>query len=149
MLKELTAYLRGWKSYFGYCQTPSLLNALDAWIRRRLRSTIWKQWKAGKQRTRSCATSGSAGTSPRKRRGVRSVPGIWRTARPCLTRFPSPTSTRLDSLVCSMALRNLGTAGCGPARPGGVAGASGRPLPLCRLRRQGLGVFVALTVRPA
>jgi RNA-directed DNA polymerase len=50
MLKELTAYLRGWKSYFGYCQTPSLLKALDKWIRRRLRSMIWKQWKRGKQR---------------------------------------------------------------------------------------------------
>jgi RNA-directed DNA polymerase len=50
MLKELTAYLRGWKSYFGYCQTPSLLSALDKWIRHRLRSMIWKQWKRGKQR---------------------------------------------------------------------------------------------------
>jgi RNA-directed DNA polymerase len=50
MLKELTAYLRGWKSYFGYCQTPSLLKALDEWIRRRLRSMIWKQWKRGSTR---------------------------------------------------------------------------------------------------
>src|ERR1700681_4838547 len=50
MTKELAAYLRGWKSYFGFCQTPSLLKALDEWIRRRLRSMIWKQWKRGKQR---------------------------------------------------------------------------------------------------
>jgi RNA-directed DNA polymerase len=50
MTKELAAYLRGWKSYFGYGQTPSLLQALDEWIRRRLRSMIWKQWKRGKQR---------------------------------------------------------------------------------------------------
>jgi RNA-directed DNA polymerase len=50
MLKELTAYLMGWKSYFGFCQIPSLLKALDEWIRRRLRSMIWKQWKRGKQR---------------------------------------------------------------------------------------------------
>jgi RNA-directed DNA polymerase len=50
MLKELTAYLRGWKSYFGFCQTPSLLQQLDQWIRHRLRSMIWKQWKYGKQR---------------------------------------------------------------------------------------------------
>src|SRR5215475_5289748 len=48
--KELAAYLRGWKSYFSFCQTPSLLQALDEWIRRRLRSMIWKQWKHGKQR---------------------------------------------------------------------------------------------------
>jgi RNA-directed DNA polymerase len=43
--KELASYLRGWKSYFGYCQTPSVLHGLDQWIRRRLRSVIWKQRK--------------------------------------------------------------------------------------------------------
>lgn len=45
MTKELASYLRGWKSYFGYCQTPSVLHGLDQWIRRRLRSMIWKQRK--------------------------------------------------------------------------------------------------------
>jgi RNA-directed DNA polymerase len=43
--KELASYLRGWKSYFGYCQTPSVLHGLDQWTRRRLRSVIWKQRK--------------------------------------------------------------------------------------------------------
>lgn len=50
MTKELTSYLRGWKSYFGYCETPSVLQSLDQWIRRRLRSVIWKQWKRGSVR---------------------------------------------------------------------------------------------------
>ena len=50
MLKELTAYLRGWKNYFGFCQTPSLLEKMDQWIRHRLRSMIWKQWQHGQQR---------------------------------------------------------------------------------------------------
>jgi RNA-directed DNA polymerase len=45
MTKELAGYLRGWKSYFGYCQTPSVLHGLDQWIRRRLRSVVWKQRK--------------------------------------------------------------------------------------------------------
>src|SRR5215471_13896224 len=45
--KELASYLRGWKGYFGYCQTPSVLRKLEAWMRRRLRSMIWKQWKRG------------------------------------------------------------------------------------------------------
>ena len=44
-VKELASYLRGWKSYFGFCQTPSVLKGLDQWIRRRLRSVIQKQWK--------------------------------------------------------------------------------------------------------
>ena len=50
MTKELAGYLRGWKSYFGFCQTPSVLRSLDQWIRRRLRSVIWKQWKRGTTR---------------------------------------------------------------------------------------------------
>jgi RNA-directed DNA polymerase len=45
MTKELASYLLGWKGYFGYCQTPSVLERLDRWIRRRLRSVIWKQTK--------------------------------------------------------------------------------------------------------
>ena len=50
MTKELSSYLRGWKSYFGYCETPSVLQSLDQWIRRRLRSVIWKHWKRGSTR---------------------------------------------------------------------------------------------------
>src|SRR5712692_4998156 len=50
MTKELATYLRGWKSYFGFSQTPSVLHRLEEWIRRRLRSVIWKQWKRGKVR---------------------------------------------------------------------------------------------------
>jgi RNA-directed DNA polymerase len=45
MTTELAAYLRGWKGYFGFCETPSVLHRLDQWIRRRLRSVIWKQRK--------------------------------------------------------------------------------------------------------
>ena len=45
MTTELAEYLRGWKGYFGFCETPSVLRALDQWIRRRLRSVIWKQRK--------------------------------------------------------------------------------------------------------
>jgi RNA-directed DNA polymerase len=50
MTKELTSYLRGWKGYFGFSQTPSVLQKLEAWMRRRLRTVIWKQWKRSKVR---------------------------------------------------------------------------------------------------
>jgi RNA-directed DNA polymerase len=48
--KELSVYLIGWRGYFGFCQTPSVLRALDEWIRRRLRAIAWKQWKRGPAR---------------------------------------------------------------------------------------------------
>lgn len=47
MAEELARYIRGWIGYFGRCQTPSVLQRLEEWIRRRLRSAIWKQWKRG------------------------------------------------------------------------------------------------------
>jgi RNA-directed DNA polymerase len=47
MAGELGLYLRGWLGYFGQCQTPSVLQGLEEWTRRRLRSVIWKQWKRG------------------------------------------------------------------------------------------------------
>jgi RNA-directed DNA polymerase len=50
MVEDLSTYLRGWRSYFGYCQTPSVLESLDGWIRRRLRSVVWKQWRRGRTR---------------------------------------------------------------------------------------------------
>jgi RNA-directed DNA polymerase len=45
--EDLTRYLRGWIGYFGKCETPSVLENLEQWSRRRLRSAIWKQWKLG------------------------------------------------------------------------------------------------------
>ena len=47
MAEELARYLRGWLGYFGQCQTPSVLQGLEEWFRRRLRSVLWKQWKRG------------------------------------------------------------------------------------------------------
>lgn len=50
MIADLRRYLLGWRAYFGFCQTPSVLRELDSWIRRRLRSVIWKQWIRGRTR---------------------------------------------------------------------------------------------------
>ena len=50
MAEELSRYLRGWIGYFGKCETPSVLAGLEQWLRRRLRSAIWKQWKRGPAR---------------------------------------------------------------------------------------------------
>ncbi len=47
MAEELARYLRGWLGYFGRCETPSVLEGLEQWTRRRLRSAIWNQWKRG------------------------------------------------------------------------------------------------------
>jgi RNA-directed DNA polymerase len=50
VVKELSCYLVGWRGYFGFCETPSVLRKLNEWIRRRLRVLAWKQWKGGRTR---------------------------------------------------------------------------------------------------
>jgi RNA-directed DNA polymerase len=57
-VKDLTTYLRGWLGYFGDCQTPSVLQRLETWLRRRLRSAVWKQWKQGRTRFRELRKRG-------------------------------------------------------------------------------------------
>ena len=50
MVRELATFLRGWRGYFAFCETPSVLRDLDAWIHRRLRCVVWKQWRRGRRR---------------------------------------------------------------------------------------------------
>jgi RNA-directed DNA polymerase len=50
MVKQLGRYLTGWRGYFGFCQTPSVMQRLEQWLRRRLRSVVWKQWKYARVR---------------------------------------------------------------------------------------------------
>lgn len=47
---ELNTYLNGWKGYYGFAQTESVMTTLNGWIRRRLRSLIWRQWRTWKRR---------------------------------------------------------------------------------------------------
>ena len=50
IVEDLTPYVVGWRGYFGFCQTPRELTKLEAWIRRRLRSYLWRQWRNGHNR---------------------------------------------------------------------------------------------------
>jgi RNA-directed DNA polymerase len=84
MVKELTTYLRGWLGYFGDCQTPSVLQSLETWLRRRLRSVVWKQWKSGRTRFRELRKRGVSTDLAAKTAG--SPHGPWRLAQsPALT----------------------------------------------------------------
>ncbi len=93
MTKELTGYLRGWKGYFGFCQTPSVLERLDQWIRHRLRSVIWKQWKRGRYaRLRQRGVSGQLAINT-----AASSHGPWRVANSPAMSYAFPISY-FDSL---------------------------------------------------
>jgi RNA-directed DNA polymerase len=49
-MAELVPYMRGWRGYFGFCQTPEVLIALTRWVRLRLRAALWRQWKTPRRR---------------------------------------------------------------------------------------------------
>src|SRR5690606_5177687 len=44
VIADLKASLLGWKAYFDEAEVLSPLRDLDKWIRRRMRSYVWKQW---------------------------------------------------------------------------------------------------------
>jgi RNA-directed DNA polymerase len=51
--EELRRYIIGWLNYFRLADMKNLLARTDEWLRRRLRSLIWKQWKRIKTKIRN------------------------------------------------------------------------------------------------
>jgi RNA-directed DNA polymerase len=95
MAEELGQYLRGWIGYFGQSQTPSVLQGLEEWTRRRLRSVIWKQWKRGTVRFAELRKRGVGKDLAAKTAG--SAHGPWRLAESPALHFALPNAY-FDSL---------------------------------------------------
>jgi len=49
-MEKLAPYMRGWRSYFGFCETPVVLKYLTRWVRLRFRAALWRQWKTPRRR---------------------------------------------------------------------------------------------------
>ena len=49
-MAQLVPYMRGWRAYFGFCETPEVLIYLTRWVRLRLRAAMWRQWKTPRRR---------------------------------------------------------------------------------------------------
>ena len=90
MAKELARYLRGWLGYFGRCETPFVLEELERWFRRRLRSAIWKQWKRGSVRFAELRKRGVGKDLAAKTAG--SAHGPWRLANSPALSFALPNA---------------------------------------------------------
>jgi RNA-directed DNA polymerase len=79
MAVPLGRYLRGWRAYFGINQTPSVVKALDEWIRRRLRCVVLRHWKTGRRRFAELRKRGVGHDLAAQTAG--SCHGPWRLAR--------------------------------------------------------------------
>ena len=84
MVAQLSRYLTGWRGYFRFCQTPTVLRRLEEWTRRRLRSVIWKQWKQSRVRFAELTKRGVGKDLAAQTAG--SAHGPWRLSNsPALT----------------------------------------------------------------
>jgi len=95
MAEELARYLRGWIGYFGKCETPSGLQSLEEWTRRRLRWAIRKQWKRGRVRFAELRKRGVGKDLAAQTAG--SAQGPWRLANSSALAFALPNAY-FDSL---------------------------------------------------
>jgi RNA-directed DNA polymerase len=78
-IEELATYMRGWRGYFGFCQTPEVLIALTRWVRLRLRAALWRQWKTPRRRRAELIANGVSERAARNTAG--SGRGPWYLVR--------------------------------------------------------------------
>src|ERR1700726_219824 len=78
-MEELAPYMRGWRNFFGFCETPEVLVALTRWVRLRLRAVLWRQWKTPRRRRAALIANRVSEWAARKTAG--SGRGPWYLAR--------------------------------------------------------------------
>ena len=54
-IAELNPLLQGWMGYFQHTQSLRRVEAVDEWLRRRLRCLLWRQWKRAVHRAAEAA----------------------------------------------------------------------------------------------
>ena len=67
-IEELAPYMRGWRGYFGVCETPEVLIGLTRWVRLRLRAARWRQWKTRPPSPRRALSTGGASATGQQHR---------------------------------------------------------------------------------
>jgi RNA-directed DNA polymerase len=84
-IQAVNEYLRGWIGYFALAETPSVVEELDEWVRRRLRRCLWRQWRRVRTRYRELRSLGVPERNVRILASTRRGP--WRIAGGPLHRF--------------------------------------------------------------
>jgi RNA-directed DNA polymerase len=60
VIAELTPILRGWMNYFRDIEVRGVLEVLDGWLRRKLRTLLWRRWQRSPTRARNLMRRGLA-----------------------------------------------------------------------------------------
>ena len=87
VVKELRGYLPGWGAYYGFSEVRGVFKELDSWVKRRLRSYLWKQWgRRGYRELRKRGVSRDLAWNTAK-----SAHGPWRLSRSPALAIALPT----------------------------------------------------------
>jgi len=78
-IQTLNPVLRGWAAYFKLAESKRALEERDGWIRHKLRSILWRQWKRPYARARNLLQRGL--TEERAWRSACNQRGPWWNAR--------------------------------------------------------------------
>jgi len=88
ILSELRTYMRGWIGYYGLSGSEHIFLKLDAWIRRKVRTYLFKQWKKPKKRYKELVKRAEQGSSvilPHRRRArikrVARIKSFWQASK--------------------------------------------------------------------
>jgi RNA-directed DNA polymerase len=93
---RLSPILRGWRAYFRLAEIKGVFADLDEWIRRKLRSIVWRQWKQPRIRVRQLVLRGASRAAAAATAYARRGP--WFSAR----------STAMVNAVSTAELRRMG-----------------------------------------
>lgn len=58
LVEDLNPLVRGWVSYFRLTEVKGVLDELDGWIRHKLRTLLWRQWKRSHTRAMNLIRAG-------------------------------------------------------------------------------------------
>ena len=120
-IEEINRFTVGWTAYFALADTPTVLERLDRWLRRRLRQVRWKEWRHVRSKLRALRAAGIPERDARE--WAYSRKGYWRISNsPVLARaLPNAYWANLGLQGFAEPHRRFRdatrTAGCGPARP--------------------------------
>lgn len=76
--KFIMPITRGWANYFGIADERGIFDKLDGWIRRKIRSILWRQWKTPRRRQQRLIALGIKKQTARS--NAYSSKGPWRMA---------------------------------------------------------------------
>ena len=88
--ETLAPVIRGWVAYYRLADVRGSFEALDQWLRRKLRALLWRQWKRPRTRYRELLRRGLDPDTAR--RSARNGRGPWWNAGAGHTHLAVPTS---------------------------------------------------------